>query len=129
VDVRDCSGDADRDGEEPTHGHRRAEQAVEGLTAEVLEDQGRHPLVGLEGERLDDGRRVEQPPDLVLALQLLEILRPAAPRIEHLEDDRALVGVPPRTMERGASPVRERLDDHVRGGWGSSRELGHCGLA
>ena len=99
VNVRDRRRDADREAEEALDRHRRPEQAVERLAAEVLQDEGRHALVRLEGERLDDGLGVEQLADLVLVLQPLEVLRAAALGIEHLEDHRAAIGAPDRAIE------------------------------
>ena len=107
VNVRDRPRDGDGEREKALHRHRRPEELVEGLAAEVLQDEGRHALVRLEGERLDDGRGVEEPSDLVFVLQLLEVLRAAAPRIEHLEDHRAAIGAPDRAID-GRSPPWER---------------------
>jgi hypothetical protein len=115
VDARDGAGDTDREGEEALEGHGRAEQGVEGAAAEVLEDEGGHALVSLEGERLDDGGRVDDLADLVFVLEPGEILGAAPARIEHLEDHRAAVGASNRAVEGGPAALVERLGHGVDG--------------
>ena len=99
VNLRDRPRDGDSERQKALHRHGRpAEQLAQGLAAEVFEDEGGHTLVGLEGERFDDRRGVDLPADFELVLQLLEVLRAAALRIEHLEDHRAAIGVPDRAI-------------------------------
>lgn len=128
VNVRERPRDGAGERQEARHRHRCPEHTVEGLPAEVLQNEGRHSLVGLERERFDDGRGVEQRSKLVFAFQLLEVLRAAAPRIEHLEDDGAAIGVSDSAIDDGPPPVREILRDCVRrgGGHGEGPRPGTC---
>ena len=114
VNLRDRPGHANREREEAIDRHGFPEQAIESLAAEVLEHEGRHSLVGIERERRDHGRDREQLSELVLVLQSLEIVRATVLGVQHLEHDRATVGVPERTIEERSVFVTERLRDCVR---------------
>ena len=117
VKLRDRPRDGNRERQKAIDRHRRpAEQPAQGLAAEVLEDEGGHTLVGLEGERFDDGRGVDLPADFEFVLELLEVLRAAALRIEHFEDHGAAIGVPDRAKEGGSAALNETRRDRVRSG-------------
>ena len=82
---------------------------AEGLPPEVLEHQGRHPAVVPERERSDDRLEVERCPDLVLAPERLQGFPVAVLRIDHLQDDGAVIGPAQRAEERRALAPMERL--------------------
>ena len=77
VDLRERPGEVDGEREEALHRHRRPEEGVEGLTAGVLQDEGRQPLIRLQSERPDGSGRVEGSPDLVFAPARKTLAKPA----------------------------------------------------
>jgi hypothetical protein len=109
VELGDRSGDVHGEAEEAPERHRAFEEALERLSPEVLEDERRHPAVGLEPERPRDGRDVERGSGLVLVPQPVEVLLAAAVRIQHLEDDRAGVAAAEGPVQRGPAVLVERL--------------------
>jgi hypothetical protein len=124
MDVGDGVRNADGKLEEPADRHRRAEQPLERLSAGVFHDEGERPIVHLEREGPDDGSHVEHLARLVLPLEPGEVLRPAAPRVEHLEDHRAAVGVSNSAVHGGTAALVNGLADRVGKGRKRARHEG-----
>jgi hypothetical protein len=116
VQLRHGPRDTDRKLQESLDGHGRAEDVVERRTAEILQDERRHPLVLHEVERPHDRLEVQRCSNRVLVLQALDVHRAAAPRIEHLQDHRAAIGRPdPAEQARPPALVNYLGDREWRG--------------
>jgi len=128
VQLRDGASDRDREREELEHREGRAQERSEGLPREVLEDQRRESLQGLERQRREDGRGRQRAPDLVLVPEALQLPRSAPAWIQGLEDHAPAVALTDGTPQRDALVVRDGLDRRVVASIRGDREVTSPGL-
>ena len=129
VQLRERARHADGEIEESLHRHRRPDEEIEGLPAEVLQDEGGHALVGLERDRPHDPWEIERHPQLILAAQPFQIPVSTALRVEDLEHDGPGIAGAERSEQGGAATPVKRLDGRVPAVAGSARLGSHHGHA
>ena len=86
---------------------------IERIPVEVLQLEGRQSLKARDRERLDDRQALEQPAELVLVSQPIDVPRTGVFGVEHLEDNRASVGHPHRSIHGRSVPFVQPLCQRV----------------
>jgi hypothetical protein len=99
VDLGHHRREPDRDRQQLVERHRRAHPPLQRDTRERVQLQRRTTLERGQPERRNHREIRQRSSDLVVVGQPREVPRPHVIRSEHLQQDRALVGAPHRTVD------------------------------